>query len=634
MRNFLAAIAMSVTAGFLAVPISLQAETVMQTEDYIAVGFEAEEYDNKGLRWVRTQSNTAQQEVDPDGNHSSSASGGVYLEVLPDFRVTGEDEFHPSGSLWNAFQGPELTYTINFPEAGRYYAHLRAYSTGSEDNGAHIGINDDFPPQARRIQWCRGKNQWTWSSAQRDSGGNGSCGREKTVYLEVPTAGTHTINVQAREDGYEVDRIVLIKDLSNNTRICEPDGATQISCRDGSIEFADEMIDMRVRLESDVPEAAIGGEVILTAMVENLDPFDHATNVVTTIDVGTGFEYVGDLDECTSTGSVVTCTHADLEPTAPGESEDYVLELLTVGIGALTVTASVSADEVENFPNNDTDSLTLNGLTELPDVDLMVSIASPAATLDVGDETQIIITLTNPDADSANGVQFTYDPPQGASVQGIPSQCTEMHLVTCNLGIVPAGVAQASIIDIAVTEAGTQIHTVAAESNNDPDPSNNSDGVILEVVDPTVLTVAEPEPEPETETEAETDTETDTDDSAESETVTDTDADTDSETEVDSETNDPDQVDGTDGEETGALSGEGDATDADAEADSDSDESDAVDESGSGIGGTTEISAQANAGSESSGGGGGSSGLTSLVALFILLILSMAVSVRFRSDMN
>ena len=182
----------SVTFPFISL-----AETTQRTDDYVAVSFEAEDYDDKGLRWVHTRSNTAQQEVDPDGNHSSSASGGEYMEVLPDFRVTHDDPFHPSGSLWDAFKGPELTYTINFPEAGRYFVHVRAYSTGSEDNGAHVGLNGDFPPQARRMQWCRGKNKWTWSSAQRDSGGAGSCGLEKTVYLDVPSGGVHEVNLQA-----------------------------------------------------------------------------------------------------------------------------------------------------------------------------------------------------------------------------------------------------------------------------------------------------------------------------------------------------------------------------------------------------------------------------------------------------
>ena len=462
---------------------------------------------------------------------------------------------------------------------------MRAYSTGTEDNGAHIGINGNFPPDARRVQWCRGKNQWTWSSAQRDSGGAGSCGIEKTIFIDVPTVGTHTINVQAREDGFELDRVVMIKDLSNNTRICEPDGATQISCRNGSIGSADEVIDLRVQLESDVSEAAFGDAVVVTAMVENLDAFDHATNVVTSIDLGTGLEYVGNLEECTSAGNVVTCIHADLEPTAPGESEDYILPLTIVDTGVLTVSVSVSADEVENNPSNDTATLDLNSVAQLPDVDLMTSIASPATTLDVGDTTQIIVTLTNPNADEANGVQLVYSPPEGVNIVGIPSQCVETHLVTCNLGVISAGIAQASIIDIAVTAPGTQVHTASVMSNNESDPANNDASLVLEVVDPSVVI-------------------------------------------------DADQTDGTDSEEGGALSGEGDATDTDAEADSDSGESDAVDESGSGIGGTTEISAQANAGSESSGGGGGSSGLTSLVALFILLILSMAVSVRFRSDMK
>lgn len=472
-------------AGLAASTMLLHAETITQSSDYIAVAFEAEEYDDRGLRWVHTEAGTPQQEEDPDGNHSSSASGTEYLEVLPDYRVTHEDEFHPSGSLWGAGSGPELTYTLDFPEAGRYYVHLRAYSTGTEDNGAHVGINNNFPVAGRRVQWCGGKNRWVWSSAQRDSGGNGSCGREKTVYLEVPSAGTHTIHVQAREDGFELDRVVMIKDLSNNTRVCEPSGATEISCRDGFIESADGMIDLQVQLESDIPEAAIGDAVFFTAIVENLDPFDHATNLVTTLDLGAGFDYVGGPSECSHSGGIVTCQLADLEPTAPGESHDFIFQATVTGTGPLETTVSVTADEIERAPFNDTASLIIDGVTELPDVDLVLGVSAASQSLEVGDRTQINIQLENVSSDAANGVQLIYTLPDGVELVAVPSQCIHAEPVVCNLGLFAGDNVQTSIIDIEATEPGLHLHTVSLSSNNDPDTSNNqaSTAVVVTVPD-------------------------------------------------------------------------------------------------------------------------------------------------------
>lgn len=488
----------------------LQAENTVQTNDYVAVWFEAEEYDSKGLRWVLTDANTGQTEDDPDGNHSGSASGGKYLEVLPDYRVTGEDEFHPDGSLWNAFQGPELTFnSIDFPEAGRYYVHLRSYSTGSEDNGAHIGIAGDFPPQARRMQWCGGKHQWTWSSAQRDSGGNGSCGREKTVYIDVPTAGSHEINIQAREDGFEVDRIVFIKDLSGNTKVCSPSGAAQISCVDGAIESADELIDLRVKLETDVAEVAAGGTVLITAKVENLDPFDHATDLVTEITLDPGMTFVAAPDECTHAAGVVTCEHGDLEPTAPDEYEEYPIEVTATAAGTMTVEAVVSATETEQFPFNDTASVNIEGVASIPDVDLQIEVAASSSELNIGNEAQISITLVNPSADDANGVQLVYTVPEGADVTGLPSQCAAGDPITCALGVITGGVSQTSVFDIQVQAEGVQVHAASMSLNNESNAANNSDTVIIDVADPNAVVEAEIEPETTTETDTDSSTATD-----------------------------------------------------------------------------------------------------------------------------
>lgn len=151
---------------------------------------------------------------DPDENHAEGASGGVYLETLPDTRVTHDDPIKEGESIFNkAGTGPTLSYTVNFSQAGTYYVWVRAYSTGGEDNGIHVGINGEFPESGQKLQFCSGKNKWTWSSAKRDSGGS-ACGVPHTITIDVPSAGEHTIQFSMREDGFEFDKWLMTMDDS------------------------------------------------------------------------------------------------------------------------------------------------------------------------------------------------------------------------------------------------------------------------------------------------------------------------------------------------------------------------------------------------------------------------------------
>lgn len=144
---------------------------------------------------------------DPDGFHAG-AGGNAYIECLPDRRVHDEDGF-PPGSFYDASpSGARVDYPITFVTPGTYRAWLRVNATGSEDNGAHIGVNGGFDVAGRRIQWCGGG--WRWTNAQRDSGGT-ACGVNGTISINVPTAGTHLISLYQREDGAEIDRFILTR---------------------------------------------------------------------------------------------------------------------------------------------------------------------------------------------------------------------------------------------------------------------------------------------------------------------------------------------------------------------------------------------------------------------------------------
>lgn len=150
-------------------------------------------------------------EHDPDVNHSEGSSGIGYMEVLPDTRVTHDDILKKGINFFpRPGQGAYLSYKVFFNDTGRYYVWCRAFSTGTEDNGLHAGMNGHWPENGARIQWCSGKNKWTWSSAQRVP--DNHCGENFSIYLDVEKRGIHTISFSTREDGMEFDKWIMTKD--------------------------------------------------------------------------------------------------------------------------------------------------------------------------------------------------------------------------------------------------------------------------------------------------------------------------------------------------------------------------------------------------------------------------------------
>lgn len=152
---------------------------------------------------------------DPDGSHANMASGKKYIEVLPDTRVIGHSGPGPEDPLVRgenfsdkAGELAVLNYKVNFKSAGKYFVWVRLYSTGPEDNSIHVGLNNTWPESGERMQWCV-RNKWEWESKQRTK--DQHCGVERQIFINVPSAGEHTFQISMREDGVEVDKIVLSK---------------------------------------------------------------------------------------------------------------------------------------------------------------------------------------------------------------------------------------------------------------------------------------------------------------------------------------------------------------------------------------------------------------------------------------
>lgn len=103
-----------------------------------------------------------------------------------------------------------LHYRVHINNPGRYYVWVRAYSTGSEDNGLHAGFDGEWPESGARLQWCVGKRTWRWESKQRTE--KTHCGEAFKIYLDIKKAGLHTIHFSQREDGFEFDKFILTTD--------------------------------------------------------------------------------------------------------------------------------------------------------------------------------------------------------------------------------------------------------------------------------------------------------------------------------------------------------------------------------------------------------------------------------------
>ena len=187
-------------------------ETVFAEKDGL-VAVEAEHFfkqtmTEKRAFYLTTAKKTPTVQPDGDPSHIAGASGGAYLEILPDTRRTHADKLI-RGDNFSPQPGKlaVLHYKVHISSPGRYYVWVRAHSTGSEDNGLHVGIDGAWPESGQRLQWCKGKQTWRWESKQRTQ--KEHCGEPYKIYLDIEKPGEHTIHFSMREDGFEFDKWLM-----------------------------------------------------------------------------------------------------------------------------------------------------------------------------------------------------------------------------------------------------------------------------------------------------------------------------------------------------------------------------------------------------------------------------------------
>ena len=181
------------------------------------IAVEAEHYvkqkkTSKRKWYLQSTSDSVNIQPDKDSNHANDASGNAYMEILPDTRVTHDDSLiHGLNFTNKPGRMAVLDYKVYFNTPGRYYVWVRTHTSGSEDNGVHVGIDGTWPESGQRMQFWGNSPRWQWQSRQRTS--EVHTGVEKLIYLNVPNAGLHTISFSMREDGFEFDKWAMEKEF-------------------------------------------------------------------------------------------------------------------------------------------------------------------------------------------------------------------------------------------------------------------------------------------------------------------------------------------------------------------------------------------------------------------------------------
>lgn len=109
----------------------------------------------------------------------------------------------PNQGLWTGLNlyGPSVEYDIDFPQTGLYYVYVRSQGPTANDDSYHIGLNGSGLSN-KSAYGMGGSGPWAWQNLAND---------DEQMQLNIQSAGKHTLNIWVREDGVQIDKIVIKK---------------------------------------------------------------------------------------------------------------------------------------------------------------------------------------------------------------------------------------------------------------------------------------------------------------------------------------------------------------------------------------------------------------------------------------
>ena len=238
---------------------------------------------------------------------------------------------------------------------------------------------------------------------------------------------------------------------------------------DGNGGTAGTSADVAVTKTLDTAGPFTNGQTIqYTITVTNNGP-DTANNVVVT-DTPTNLTITSVASANCAAVTALSCNIASL---ANGVSEVITVMATIDSAGAFDNEVTVSADEADPDPSNDTDD-TSNGGTADPAADVqVVKDLDTAAPFTNGQTIQYTITVTNNGPDTANNVVVT-DTPANLTITSVASaNCTAF---SCTIPSLANGASEMITVMATIDLSGTFDNEVTVSADEtDPDTSNNTD---------------------------------------------------------------------------------------------------------------------------------------------------------------
>jgi len=479
--------------------VALQTSVTLFAADYVGIRVNAENFTSKSDEWYLTSPDSIPGiQPDPDGPHFTDASNSAYMEILPDTRVTHTDELVSGTNFWGGPNGsPRMEYLVDIPEAGTYTVWVKMYATGTEDNGIHVGINGTTPATGEKIQLCGGKNRWSWTSNQRTN--ENHCGVTQTISLDVPSAGPNTVIFYAREDGFELDQFILIKENNPDVEDCYPLLSDRIRCVDmqtgAQIDDTDlpltltingntsnigsgtpALADIALDLDQDKSTIEVGDVSTITLTVNNLDSIT-APSVQATFDLTDSLGYV-DNSNCTESNNTVRCELGDI---TPGEEVSETFQVTGIATGQDRIDGKTSSDLADPVAANNSDSVQLTVVEATLAYDIQLDTVVTPNTFAENDTGIISIVLANEGTETFPQSQLVLTSEDGVAIDVNGLSCSQTdNGTTCDLPEIVSSSAYTA--SLTAQTPGEHTIQISIESNIDEQQLNNTNSTTISVI--------------------------------------------------------------------------------------------------------------------------------------------------------
>ena len=207
------------------------------------------------------------------------------------------------------------------------------------------------------------------------------------------------------------------------------------------------------------PNPVFTGDVLAyTLIVTNNGPAS-AAGVIVTDDLPVNVAFVAASPACSLAGNQVLCSGGTLSNGAR-QTFTVTVNIALTAAGVITNTASVDSAAPDVVNGNNTASV---ATTVLPKADLAVSLSDSPDPVYVGDLLDYMLSVVNNGPAPATAVLITQTLPAGSAFSSAPPNCAYgSGVVTCALGVIPAGAGLSLIVEVVPTAGAASMITSTA----------------------------------------------------------------------------------------------------------------------------------------------------------------------------